>query len=242
MPGERWVKVCDLVGGKSRWLRTCKRCVRKCGMQDSAPIRHGMSRWEILGPNGDGRQWSETKWKKVVREQVSEYGRDKWRNGMQSKSTLVWYRNKVMPRHECMYEGSYASELLFKARSQSLEVNARTYRWSVDGSRECKSCGTAAEESVFHLIVECSSYVNEWNVLMRHVREVCGAECMESWDEENERGMCVILGISGVAEAKVSMEVVKPFLESVWKKRSEMSERDVIEVQLREFEHNYARV
>ena len=42
---------------------------------------------------------------------------------------------------------------------------------------------------------------------------------MEGWNEENERGMCVLLGISGVADAKVSMEVVKTFLESVWKKQ-----------------------
>ena len=77
---------------------------------------------------------------------------------------------------------------------------------------------------------------------MRHVKEVCGAEFMESRDEENERGICVLLGISGVADAKVSMEVVKTFLESVWKKRRKMSERGAVEVQLREFEHNYTRV
>ena len=29
---------------------------------------------------------------------------------------------------------------------------------------------------------------------MRHVREVRGAEFMESWNEENERGICVLLG------------------------------------------------
>ena len=104
-----------------------------------------------------------------------------------------------------MYKGSYAGELLFKARSQSLEVNARTYGWSVDGSRKCKSC-----ESVFHFIVECSGFVNERDVPMRHGREVWGAEFMESWDEENECGICVC-----VTDAKVSMEVVKTFLESV---------------------------
>ena len=36
-----------------------------------------------------------------------------------------------------MYDGSYASELLFKALSQSLEVNARTYRGNNKG---CKIC------------------------------------------------------------------------------------------------------
>ena len=242
MPDERWVKkVCERVSGGGKWLRTCKRVVRKCGFQNSAPGRHGVNRWQILGPNGDGQQWSEAVWKKAVKEHVSEYGRGKWRNGMQSKSTLVWYKNKEMPRHESMYEGSYASELLFKARSQSLEVNARTYRWSVDGSRECKICDIGVEESVFHLFVECSGYMNERVMLMRHVREVCGNEFMESFDEENERCMSVILGINGGAEVKVSMEVVKIFLEKVWKKRTEMSERGVNRVQLREYEHNYAQ-
>ena len=37
---------------------------------------------------------------------------------------------------------------------------------------ESKSCDTGVEESVFHLTVEFSGYVNERDVLMIYVREV----------------------------------------------------------------------
>ena len=121
-------------------------------------------------------------------------------------------------------------------------MNAQTYRWSSDGNREFKICDIGAEESVFHLSVECSGYVNERGMLMMHVREVCGTEFMESFDEEDERCMSVLLGINLGAEAKVSVEVVKTFLENTWKKRTEMSERGANGVQLREYEHNPARV
>ena len=45
---------------------------------------------------------------------------------MTGKSTLQWYEHKVKPLAERVYDGGYGSELLFKARSQSLEVNAHT--------------------------------------------------------------------------------------------------------------------
>ena len=172
--------MCELLSGKDKLLGTCKKEVCKCDLQNSASSRHGVNRWEILGPNGDGRQWSEAVWKKVIKEHVREYGRGKWKSEMLSKSTLLWYKNKQMPRHECMYEGSYDSEFLFKARSQSLEVKTRTCRWSIDGSRECKICDIGVKESMFHLIVECSGYANERGMLMRHDREVRGTKFMKS--------------------------------------------------------------
>ena len=55
-----------------------------------------------------------------------------------------------------MYDGSYSSELLFKAHSQSLEVYSRTYRWNAEGSKECKVCDTQVEESAFHDCQMCN--------------------------------------------------------------------------------------
>jgi hypothetical protein len=46
------------------------------------------------------------------------------------KSTLEWFMRKKCPKPEIFYGGCYGSELLFKARSKSLEVNGRTYRWN----------------------------------------------------------------------------------------------------------------
>ena len=41
-----------------------------------------------------------------------------------------WYVGKAKPRNEWFYDESLRSELLFKARSKSLEV----YRWQNEGS------------------------------------------------------------------------------------------------------------
>ena len=51
-------------------------------------------------------------------------GLRKWKQGMSGKSTLKWHVSKAKPRLERIYDGSYSSELLFRSRSQSLEVNA----------------------------------------------------------------------------------------------------------------------
>ena len=65
-------------------------------------------------------------------------------------------------------------KLLFKARSQSLELNVRTYRWNAENSKECKGCSLQIEESVFHLIVECMAYGKDRNALMNVVKAVFG--------------------------------------------------------------------
>ena len=64
-------------------------------------------------------------------------------------------------RAERVYDGSYSSELLFKARSQSQEVNARTYKWNSDGCSACRVCDSGEQESVYHVIVECVGYLRE---------------------------------------------------------------------------------
>ena len=95
---------------------------------------------------------------KEVIEKVHEFGLNKWKGGMVSKKTLEWYRMKVVPEVVSYYFGSWGCELLFKARSQSLEVNARTYRWNADKSRECKMCSTEQVESVYYMLVEYYKY------------------------------------------------------------------------------------
>ena len=47
---------------------------------------------------------------------------------MKNKTTLEWHVSKKKPGSESMYDGIFSSKLLFEARSQSLEANARTCR------------------------------------------------------------------------------------------------------------------
>ena len=44
---------------------------------------------------------------------------------MEKKKSLRWYKNKENPKNEKIYNGSWESTLLFKARTDSLEVNQK---------------------------------------------------------------------------------------------------------------------
>ena len=128
MEENRWVtKVCEEVGQKSKWLGMCKRVVQKCGLKVNV-VNRRQSTWQVETMESDGVACDIRVWKKVVNEKVEEYGLRKWKHGIIGKSTLKWYESKLKPMAERLYDGSYSSELLFRSRSQSLVVNARTYR------------------------------------------------------------------------------------------------------------------
>ena len=122
MSGARWVrKVYNDIGKESKWLKSCKRIVRKCGLACREDIfgRGHVAGWNVVCRNGEGYNWDERRWKKEVIEKVHEFGLNKWKGGMVSKKTLEWYCMKVVPGVVSYYFGSWGCELLFKARSQT---------------------------------------------------------------------------------------------------------------------------
>ena len=60
---------------------------------------------------------------------IKNKGCNKWKQGMENKSTLRYFKEKVKPERELFYYGSWEAKLLFKARSDSLELNGRTGEW-----------------------------------------------------------------------------------------------------------------
>ena len=70
---------------------------------------------------------------------------------MERKATLNWYKTKKMPNGELSYDGSWADQLLFKARTNSFEVNVRTYGWNENRHRMCMECGMGVDETVEHM-------------------------------------------------------------------------------------------
>merc|ERR1719154_70437 len=98
------------------------------------------------------------KWKGIINNKVKDYGLLKWKQGIGNKSTLKMYSEKAAPRKEVFYSGNKGSSLLFKARTNSLEVNDRTYRFNENRERLCKMCNMGVEETLDHLIVECPVY------------------------------------------------------------------------------------
>ena len=230
--------MCEYVAMKSKRLKTCKRVVKKCGLKCSSTIPAGrLSVWQLVNEGNESDLWTCSVWRKVIGMAVKMYGLQRWKDGMKSKMTLKWYKSKKSPGSEHVYDCSYSSELLFKARSQSLEVNARTYRWNAEGSKECKVCDTRAEESVFHIIVKCVGYEREREVLMHEANVNFGNDFFETWGVDENRGMYQLLGLNE-SNCRIC-EVMKIFLVNVWKKRSEYHGR--INVQRDVCEHNYAR-
>ena len=158
----------------------------------------------------------------------------KWKQGIRGKSTLKWYETKVKPMIERTYDGGYISELLFRARSQSLEVNDQTYRWNDVGSRECQVRRTSEVESVYHVIVEWAGYERETVVLVKSLMEFLDENFIVEW---NENDISKILGLDG--HPRMKMEPVKKFLESIWKKRGSLVTNVANEVNIIYNDHNY---
>ena len=87
----------------------------------------------------------------MVGKEIEKYGLEKWKNGMIGKTSLVRYQEKQVPRREMFYDGSLGSSLLFKARTESVELNARTYRWQ-ENDDKCKLFVRKPKEDVTHRI------------------------------------------------------------------------------------------
>ena len=65
---------------------------------------------------------------------------------------------------ELFYDGSKRGELFFKARRGSIELNARTYRWNREGTKNCLMCRCGDEETIEQYMVEWKAYDDERDV------------------------------------------------------------------------------
>ena len=70
-----------------------------------------------------------------------------------------------MPKSELFYDGSWAGQLLFKARINSIGVNVRTYRWNENKQRMCMQCGMGVDETVEHMLLQYEGHANEIEVI-----------------------------------------------------------------------------
>ena len=118
MDDNRWArKVYEWTSLESRWKRATVKIKRKCELERFTQSE--VMLW--LGIN---------ELNTTVNERVQERECGKWAQSLWEKSSVEWYRRKTQPKSECFYDGSMGSELPFKARTKSLEVNSRVYRWA----------------------------------------------------------------------------------------------------------------
>ena len=154
-----------------------------------------------------------------VKNQIKKNGLQKWKGKMEEKNSLETYKNKEKPRTENFYNGSWESSLLFKARSNSLEINERRNRWG-EGEKNCIKCRTGGRnfiENIKHIIIECSAYNNERKELEEEIIKQIGREKWENIKREEREGIDFILGLH--KENNKNMEGTKKFLGRIWKER-----------------------
>ena len=172
---------------------------------------------------------------RLIDRAVGEVGLRKWRDGCNLKSTLRYYRKRV-PGREPFFSGNWGSRLLFRARSDTLELNGR--KRGQGGTRWCERCGREGDrevETLEHVLVECAHYSVLRERWMNSVRNVVGEE---SWTQmrDGELGECIsqLLGFGGRSDLA---ELTRDFLVGMWARRGRAA---VPGVSLGA-EHNYIR-
>ena len=92
-----------------------------------------------------------------IKEMIKEYDSKLWKDEMEKKSPLKYYRNwKQKIEDEEIYKNDYESKLYFQARTNQLPLQNRT-----DNDEE-KLCKTRSEEieDILHLLFRCKNYEN----------------------------------------------------------------------------------
>ena len=162
--------------------------------------------------------YDERKWKGIINNNVKEHGLLKWKQGMEKKSTLKMYSEKEKPKKEIFYNGNKGSSLLFKARTNSLEINDRTYRFNGSRDRWCKMCNRGVEETLDHVIVECSAYDTARDIAISKYKGILGDNKFREIINLDDNGIGFLLGI-GKETPDLVVEISKSFLSQIWAKR-----------------------
>ena len=197
---------------ENRWV---SRVMRDCRVRTS--WRREIDRWKR-------REHLEEDWDRIgpreVKKRIEDSGLSRWQVGMESKSTLKWYRSKERPEALQWHVGDWSSKLLLKARTGTLEVKARKRD---EQDQDCSRC--RVRETIEHFLVECVSYEEERGRLLGYIESVIG---VDEWHrrlvyEGGDSGILTVLGLyRGEEEEKRRkiIEAAKEFLLHAWGKRA----------------------
>ena len=96
-----------------------------------------------------------------IKEKVRIYDNKCWKFGMNTKSSIELYRkNKDEIKEEDMYDNSKRSNVWFKIRTNTLNLNDR--KRFENGNTFCELCGKE-EENLNHFLLKCEKIQNERN-------------------------------------------------------------------------------
>ncbi len=97
------------------------------------------------------------------KDNIKDVNNCKWINGVRSKSSLLYYAllkdKPLLEEYLLCNTDFYGASLKFKARSNTLPLNARTYKWNNDNSTICPLCNNGNED-LKHFLFTCNSLQN----------------------------------------------------------------------------------
>ena len=127
--------------------------------------------------------------------------------------------------------------MLFKARTDSQEVNEKKKKWGSENDK-CEKCSIEGEipvETLEHLLLECKAYDTERNRLENKIISRIGLGSWEMKKMGEDKGIKMILGLERNREV---MKDTKQFLKEIWKKRGKKEQRQKVKENM---DHNYSK-
>ena len=140
-----------------------------------------------------------------IKDKMIEYDNECWKSGMSSKNSIEMYRiYKDKIKEENIYENSKKSELWFKLRSNTINLNIR--KRFENKSTICELC-MIEEETLQHFILKCPK--------LQGIRN----NCIEiQWPINEKIDETIGMFIFSNENLQIKMKTI----ESMWKKRNEM--------------------
>ena len=153
--------------------------------------------------------------KVVIDAAVNYVHEEKWLDNIRQKSTLSVYgtEQRFGGRDE-FWDNSLGSSLLFKARSDTLELNAMKKRWCLMSSPNCTLCATGVSESLTHFLLYCPQLEQ---VRARETSASVSAVLNQNTSDEEKLVALLHCG-ADLAPARHVSET-KRFLERLWQAR-----------------------
>ena len=174
--------------------------------------------WFLSNAIGENLDLDENAWKGFINLKVKEYGLDKWKSGINSKSTLKMYSSKSHPKRELFFNGNWGSTLLFKSRTNSLELNNRTFRFNEGRTKTCEACRIGADETLHHFMMECHAYTDVRVEFLEGYKSIIGISKFNEVIAGDDRGMSYLLGLNDETPCHLVV-ITKRLLTKLWARR-----------------------
>ncbi|KAF2355316.1 hypothetical protein FHG87_013928 [Trinorchestia longiramus] len=126
--------------------------------------------------------------------------------------SLFHYRNIVMESLSVLITESYIT------RREKIQIARSASSWNEGNTRLCLQYNRGVEETVEHLVLECSKYEQERESLMDVVHEQCGENKWNAKCVEEDSDMRYLVGLDEECNMTV-VDAMKDFLVHAWNKR-----------------------